>query len=287
VANVQDIRRRIRSVKNTQQITKAMKMVAAAKLRRAQENMEGARPYAGRLDEFLGALLSRPEASEHPLSTPREVKAVELVVITSDKGLCGGFNSNMLRESVGLINRLRDEGKTVRLTLIGRKAWDFFRRRPYEVRVKHQEMFQALKYQDAFPVADELIALFADGGADEVLMIGNYFKSIMAPLVRTTRLLPVSHEIDEEPAAASYDPLFEPGEEKILAQLIPRVVRVLIAQALFESYASEQASRMTAMDTATTNAGEMIDKLTLTMNTVRQAAITSELIEIVSGADAL
>ncbi len=283
--NVQDIRRRIRSVKNTQQITKAMKMVAAAKLRRATENMEGARPYAGRLDQFLGALLSRPEVSQHPLTTPREVKTVEVVIVTSDKGLCGGFNSTMLREAVAKINRLIDEGKEVRLTLIGRKGWDFFRRRPYDVRVKHIEMFQALKYQDAFPVADELIALFEEGGADEVIMIGNFFKSIMAPLVKITRLLPVTADV-EEPAEA-YDPIFEPGEEKIIAQLVPRVVRVLIAQALFESFASEQASRMTAMDTATINAGEMIDQLTLTMNTVRQAAITSELIEIVSGAEAL
>jgi F-type H+-transporting ATPase subunit gamma len=287
VPNVQDIRRRIRSVKNTQQITKAMKMVAAAKLRRAQENMEGARPYAGRLDQFLGALLSRPEVSEHPLTTSREVKTVEVVIVTSDKGLCGGFNSTMLREAVARINRLKEEGKEVRLTLIGRKGWDYFRRRPYDVRVKHIEMFQALKYQDAFPVADELITLFEEGGADEVIMIGNFFKSIMAPLVKTTRLLPVAAGMDQEPAEASYDPLFEPGEDKIIAQLVPRVVRVLIAQALFESFASEQASRMTAMDTATINAGEMIDQLTLTMNTVRQAAITSELIEIVSGAEAL
>jgi len=285
VANVQDIRRRIRSVKNTQQITRAMKMVAAAKLRRAQENMMGARPYAGHLDQFLGALLSRPEVSEHPLTLSREVQKVEVVIVTSDKGLCGGFNSTMLREAVAMIDRLKDEGQEVRLTLIGRKGWDYFRRRPYDVRVKHIEMFSALSYQDAFPVADELITLFQDGGADQVIMIGNYFKSIMAPLVKTTRLLPVSADV-EEPAEA-YDPIFEPGEDKIIAQLVPRVVRVLIAQALFESYASEQASRMTAMDTATTNAGEMIDQLTLTMNTVRQAAITSELIEIVSGAEAL
>ena len=284
--NVQDIRRRIRSVKNTQQITKAMKMVAAAKLRRAQENMEGTRPYAGRLDQFLCALLSRPEVSEHPLTTAREVKTVEVVVVTSDKGLCGGFNSTMLREAVARIDRMKDEGKEVRLTLIGKKGWDYFRRRPYDVREKHVEMFQALKYQDAFPVADELITLFQEGGADEIIMIGNFFKSIMAPLVKSTRLLPVAADI-EEPAEGSYDPIFEPGEDKIIAQLVPRVVRVLIAQALFESYAAEQASRMTAMDTATINAGEMIDQLTLKMNTVRQAAITSELIEIVSGADAL
>jgi len=287
VPNVQDIRRRIRSVKNTQQITKAMKMVAAAKLRRAQENMEGARPYAGRLDQFLGALLSRPEVSEHPLTTSREVKTVEVVIVTSDKGLCGGFNSTMLRAAVAMIDRLKEEGKEVRLTLIGRKGWDYFRRRPYEVRLKYIEMFQALSYQDAFPVADELITLFQEGGADEVIMIGNFFKSIMAPLVRKTQLLPVAADMNEEPGEASYDPLFEPGEDKIVAQLVPRVVRVLIAQALFESFASEQASRMTAMETATTNAGEMIDQLTLTMNTVRQAAITRELIEIVSGAEAL
>jgi len=287
VPNVQDIRRRIRSVKNTQQITKAMKMVAAAKLRRAQENMEGARPYAGRLDQFLGALLSRPEVSEHTLTTARDVQTVEVVIVTSDKGLCGGFNSTMLREAVAMIDRLKDEGKTVRLTLIGRKGWDYFRRRDYDVRVKHIEMFQALKYQDAFPVADELIQLFEEGGADEVIMIGNFFKSIMAPLVRKTKLLPVAPAIEEVADEAAYDPLFEPGEDKIIAQLVPRVVRVLIAQALFESFASEQASRMTAMDTATTNAGEMIDQLTLTMNTVRQAAITRELIEIVSGAEAL
>jgi len=286
VANVQDIRRRIRSVKNTQQITRAMKMVAASKLRRAQANMMGARPYAGRMDEFLGALLSRPEVAEHPLTSGREVKKLEVVVVSSDKGLCGGFNSNMLRETVAFIQKQQEEGKDVQLTLIGRKSWDFFRRRPFTVRIKYLEMFQALSYQDAFPVADELITLFEEGGADEVIMIGNFFKSIMAPLVRTTRLLPVTPGAAKEPAE-SYDPLFEPGEDKIVAQLIPRVVRVLIAQALFESLAAEQASRMTAMETATTNAGEMIDQLTLTMNTVRQAAITRELIEIVSGAEAL
>ncbi|MCP5109397.1 MAG: ATP synthase F1 subunit gamma, partial [bacterium] len=212
--NVQDIRRRIRSVKNTQQITKAMKMVAAAKLRRAQENMEGARPYAGRLDQFLGALLSRPEVSEHPLTTTREGNKVEVVIVTSDKGLCGGFNSTMLREAVAMIGRLKDEGKEVQLTLIGRKGWDFFRRRPYDVRAKHVEMFQALSYQDAFPVADELIALFEEGGADQVIMIGNFFKSIMAPLVKTTRLLPLAADMGEEPDDGSYDPLFEPGEDK-------------------------------------------------------------------------
>jgi len=286
VANVQDIRRRIRSVKNTQQITKAMKMVSAAKLRRAQENMMGTRPYSERLGEFLGALLARPEVAEHPLAVEREVKKLELVVVTSDKGLCGGFNTNVLREATVIIEKNLEEGRQVQLTLIGRKAWDYFKRRPHTVRAKHIELFRTLNYEDAYPIADELAQLFEEGGADQVVMVGNNFKSLIAPLIRTIRLLPVE-PAETRDESKIYDPLFAPGEEKILHAVIPRMVRVLIARALLESLAAEHASRMTAMDAATNNAGEMIDKLTLTMNTVRQASITKELLEIVSGADAL
>jgi F-type H+-transporting ATPase subunit gamma len=286
VPNVQDIRRRIRSVRSTQQITKAMKMVAAAKLRRAQDRVFGARPYSDRLRDFLGSVLARPEASSHPLAEERPVRRLELVVVSADRGLAGGFNANVMREASILAGQARAAGQEVRLTLVGRKAWDFFKRRDLPVRQKHTDLFRALGYADAYPIADDLIRLFLEEEADRVVLVGNTFKSILSQIVRVTQLLPLTPGAPPEGGEA-YDPLFAPGEEEILRQLVPRVVRVIIARALLESLAAEHAARMTAMDGATKNAEEMIHQLTLTMNRVRQASITRELIEIVSGAQAL
>ena len=276
-----DIRRRIRSVKNTQQITKAMKMVSAAKLRRAQDAMFAARPYARKMMEVLSSMAARAEETAHPLLEQREGERILLVLVTADKGLCGGFNANIIRTAVRFLEDKRPDA--VELELLGRKGRDYFRRRQYRVRSEQIGLFQALRFDAAQTIARDLIKAFVDREVDQIYLIYNEFKSVIQQKITVERLLPIPRPAvsAQEPA---FDYIYEPGPEKIFAQLLPKHVEVQVWRALLESAAAEHGARMAAMDAASRNAGEMIDRLTLYMNKVRQAAITKEIIEVVSGA---
>jgi F-type H+-transporting ATPase subunit gamma len=278
-----DIRRRIRSVKSTQQITKAMKMVSAAKLRRAQEAMFAARPYARKMMEVLNELAARAPAHAHPLLEERGDARILLVVVTSDKGLCGGFNANLIRAATRFIEEHRVHDLT--LDLVGRKGRDYFRRRALKVRAEHVGVFQALKFTTAQTIAREATEAFTAGKVDRVYLLYNEFKSVIAQKITVEQLLPVprAHIDPKEPPL---DYLYEPGPEGIFASILPRHVETQVWRALLESAAAEHGARMTAMDAASKNAGDMIQSLTLYMNKVRQAAITKEIIEVVSGAGA-
>jgi F-type H+-transporting ATPase subunit gamma len=284
-----DLRRRIRAVKNTQQITKAMKMVAASKLRRAQERIVNARPYAQQMQRVLGSVASRVDPSIHPLLTVREPRAdaVRLVnVVTGDKGLCGSFNTNVIKAAALDVAASRERAV---LGLIGRKGRDFFSRRGFEVLFEQIGIFQRLQFASARAIAQASIDAFTAGRVDRVTLIYNEFKSVISQRVVVEQLLPIARgEIDEAIAADSHiDYLYEPAAEEIFSQLLPRYVEVQVYRALLESNAAFFAAQMTAMDTATKNSAEMIANLTLYMNKVRQAAITREIIEVVSGAEAL
>jgi F-type H+-transporting ATPase subunit gamma len=279
-----DIRRRIRSVKNTQQITKAMKMVAAAKLRRAQERMFAARPYAGGLRQVLASVATRVDISAHPLLQRREPERnVVVVVVTADRGLCGAFNANVIRAAQNFIRENAFEG--VELLTIGRKASDFFRRRTIPIR-RNVFVAQALSLEVAREIADSLIKDFIDEKIDGVYVVYNEFKSLIAQHVRADRLLPIAREFEADPNRPAIDYLYEPGPEQILSDLLPKHIEFQLYRVLLESAAAEQGARMTAMEAATKNASDMINYLTLTYNRIRQAAITKEIIEIVSGASA-
>ena len=277
-----DIRRRIRSVKNTQQITKAMKMVSAAKLRRAQDAMFAARPYARKMMEVLSGVAARAEAAAHPLLEQRVGDRILLVVVTADKGLCGGFNANIIRTAVRFLEDKRPDA--VELELLGRKGRDFFRRRQYRVRSEQIGLFQALRYDVAQSIARDLIKAFVDREVDQVYL----------HLQRVQERHPAEDRRGAAPAHRARAGLAQgarrsstcssPAPEKIFAELLPKHVEVQVWRALLESAAAEHGARMAAMDAATRNAGDMIDRLTLYMNKVRQAAITKEIIEVVSGA---
>ena len=278
-----DIRRRIRSVKSTQQITKAMKMVSAAKLRRAQEAMFAARPYARKMLEVLNSVAARANPELHPLLEQRGHERVLLVVVTADKGLCGAFNANIIRTAARFVADRHERG--IELSLVGRKGRDAFRRRGLKVRSERVGVFQALRYATARELARELTSAFASGEVDEVYLAYNEFKSVIQQRIVVDRLLPIErHVLRPELPRSGY--LYEPGPAAIFDSLLPRHVEVQVWRALLESQAAEHGARMTSMDAATNNASEMIDRLTLYMNKVRQAAITKEIIEVVSGAGA-
>jgi F-type H+-transporting ATPase subunit gamma len=296
-----DIRRRIRAVKSTQQITKAMKMVAASKLRRAQERTQQARPFATQMLRVLNSLASRVDPSSHPLlderAIPRSGGRVLLFVITADRGLCGSFNTNVIKGSSQFITE--NPGRDVALGLIGRRGRDYFAKRNFEVRYEQVNLFATVKYDDAKTIAKAGMDAFLAGEVDSVYLIYNEFKSVMVQRVVVERLLPIPRlEIQAptsaeatagrpEGTAAATEYLYEPSAPVLLTQLIPTHVEVQIFRALLESNAAFYAAQMTAMDAATRNSGDMIESLTLYMNKVRQAAITREIIEVVSGAQAL
>jgi len=286
MANTIDIRRRIRSVKNTQQITKAMKMVAAAKLRRAQDRMFAARPYAAALREVLSSVATRvgeEEMAAHPLLKAQEEHNVLLLIVTADKGLCGAFNSNIIRAAM---NAMREHHwDSVQLLPIGRKALDYFRRRPIPIRSEATQVYQALTLGTAREIARELIEDFVEDKIDAVYAVYNEFKSIIAQNVRVERLLPIERDW-EVAKTTTVDYLYEPNPQQILTDLLPKHIEFQLYRILLESAAAEQGARMTAMEAATKNASEMIDYLTLTYNRISQASITKEIIEIVSGAAA-
>jgi F-type H+-transporting ATPase subunit gamma len=294
-----DLRRRIRAVKNTQQITKAMKMVAASKLRRAQERIMNARPYAVQMQRVLGSVAARVDPSIHPLLTARETRPDSrtlLIVVTADKGLCGSFNTNVIKAGAHYV---ADSAQPCTLGLVGRKGRDYFGRRGFDVMFEQVGIFQKLKYDDARAIAQTAMDAFLGGQVDRVMLVYNEFRSVMTQRVVVDQLLPIARaEVaatgpDFAPVVAGSDPraqidyLYEPAPQEIFNQLLPRYVEVQVYRALLESNAAFFAAQMTAMDTATKNSAEMIGNLTLYMNKVRQAAITREIIEVVSGAEAL
>lgn len=280
-----DIRRRVRSVRNTQQITKAMKMVSAAKLRRAQDRALAARPYAAALRQVLAnvaaAAAADPDAGSHPLLAVRPEQRILIVVVTADSGLAGGFNSNLIR----MAHRFAEDHKDRQLSfeLIGKKGVNYFRKRYTAITGTHIDLFRKVKYEDAERIAQGIIERFERAEVDAVYLFNNDFKNVMAPALTQTRILPI--EVPE--AAAPVDYIYEQAPAELLGSLLPRYVKLLLYRAFLESVAAEHAARMTAMDAATNNATEVIEKLTLEMNRVRQATITREIIEIVSGAAAL
>jgi F-type H+-transporting ATPase subunit gamma len=284
-----DFRRRIRAVKSTQQITKAMKMIAASRLRKAQDRILNARPFARQMVRVLNSLAVRVDSSKHPLLAERDERRpgsrTLLVVITSDKGLCGSFNTNIIKEAGRYV--AETPGREIALGLIGRKGRDFFRRRGFDVRYEAVNIFSHVSYEDAQELAQAVIRQFVDGEADSVYLLYNEFKSVLQQRVVIERLLPIARLEDAETAMAHVDYLYEPDAGVIYDQLLPRHVEVQVFRALIESAAAEHAARMTAMDSASKNAADVIESLTLHMNKVRQASITREIIEVVSGAQAL
>ncbi|HEV2176466.1 MAG TPA: ATP synthase F1 subunit gamma [Terriglobia bacterium] len=288
MANILDLRRRIRSVRNTQQITRAMKMVAAARLRRAQERVLNSRPYAQQIFDMLQRVAARVEERKHPLLAERPVERILLVLVTADRGLCGAFNSNLIRAAQGYLNEHGFEH--VSLLTVGRKGRDYFRKRPAVTIVGERvQLFGHLEYGQAREIAREIAALYTSESVDAVDFIYNEFKSIMTQRLVVERYLPIK---PPGPATAApegetlIDYIYEQPPEEIFAALLPRYLESQVYRALVESEAAELAAKMTAMDTATNNAADMIDSLTLYMNRVRQAAITKEIIEIVGGAAA-
>jgi F-type H+-transporting ATPase subunit gamma len=284
-----DLRRRIRAVKSTQQITKAMKMIAASRLKRAQERIVAARPFAQRMLKVLNGLVSRVDQDAHPLlQMPDQTKGRPLlIVISGDRGLSGSFNSNVIKAAGEFIGR-EGRGREVALGLVGRKGRDFFRRRGFDVRYEVTGIFQKLTFGDAMKIANVAIEEFTSGSASSVYLVYNEFKSVMTQRIVVERLLPIPRLEFEagQSAAPEVDYLYEPAPEQIFKDLLPRHVQVQVYRALLESNAAFYAAQMTAMDAATRNSSDMIDSLTLYMNKVRQAAITREIIEVVSGASA-
>jgi F-type H+-transporting ATPase subunit gamma len=288
VPSLRDIRNRIGSVKSTRQITKAMKMVSAAKLRRAQDAILKTRPYAQLLEQTLCRVAARAAAEEkpsHPLLVPREQKVAEVVVITSDRGLAGGFNSNIARRVQRFLTENGDVLEKIHLATIGRKGRDFFRARKIEMRKDFTAVHSDLRYEKAEAIAAEYTARFLSGDCDAVFLAYNEFKSAISQKPVVVQLLPI--ETTSAPQASGVDFKYEPSRETLLEKLVPRHVAMQVWRALLESAASEHGARMSAMESATKNAEEMIGALTLQYNRARQAAVTKELMEIVSGAEAL
>lgn len=293
--NLLDIRRRIKSVKNTQQITKAMKMVSAAKLRRAQERVVTARPFANKMAEVLGELAQRTDEDfHHPLLDYRGDQRYLLVLITADKGLCGAFNTNLTKAAQAFMRENAD--KQIEIMAIGRKGRDFFRNRRATISSEYIGLTGKgrVEFSEALEVARALIKQYTeDTGIDKVYIIYNEFKSVLSQRVVLEQLLPVARAKPDEPEAKSQQPvtlidyIYEQPPAEMFGELLPRLIETQIFRALLESIASEQGARMTAMDSASKNASELIESLTLNMNRIRQAAITNEIIEVVSGAAAL
>ncbi len=280
-----DLRRRIRAVKSTQQITKAMKMIAASRLKRAQDRVVAARPYAQRMQQVLNSLAARVDPESHPLlRSGGEAGRPLLIVITADRGLCGSFNANVIK-AAGQFIAEDNRRETIELGLIGRKGRDIFRRRGFEARFEQVGIFQRLTYAHAAEIASAAIDAFASGRASSVHIVYNEFKSVMTQRIVLERLLPIPR-LETAAAGPATDYLYEPAADQIFAHLLPRHVQAQVYRALLESNAAFFAAQMTAMDAATRNSSDMIDSLTLYMNKVRQAAITREIIEVVSGAAA-
>jgi F-type H+-transporting ATPase subunit gamma len=286
MATLKVIRKRISSVKNTQQITKAMKMVSAAKLRRAQEAAVRARPYAEKMTELLKNVSARVGSGAHPLLTSRDEKKIHLVLFTSDRGLCGGYNANLVRMAETFIRQ--HSGQEIELTLVGRKGADYFRRRAAKVADRYGDIIYRPADELAAEIAQKLIGRFVNAETDAVYIVYSRFRSALSQVPTLEKLLPVAlTQSSDAEADQQTEYLYEPGVEQLLASLLPRVTGVAVQRALLEATASEHGARMTAMESASGNAAKMIGALTLQMNRARQASITRELLEIVGTAEAL
>ncbi len=286
--SLRDLKCRTRSVKNTQQITKAMKMVSAAKLRRAQDAILSARPFAKKMLEVLNSLATRADADAHPLLSEREPANIDVVVISADKGLCGSFNANIMKRAEDFLSSVQSE--TLDVQVVGKKTRDYFKRRKYNIRHQFVDIFRDLTYDTAGSIARPLIERYSDSGSEErvdaVYLIYNEFKNVMQQDVVVERLLPIE-KLEFEKPEEELDYIYEPTAAEIYDAVIPRHVEYQVWHALLESAAAEHAARMTAMENASKNASELIEQLTLTMNKVRQTTITREILEIVSGAEAI
>jgi len=282
---LRDIQRRIRSVQSTQKITRAMKLVAAAKLRRAQDRILAARPYAGKMKELLGNLVAGADGAIHPLLEQREGPRRQVVIVTADKGLAGAFNSNVLRRSLEFIRSSNTQEVT--LVVVGRKARDFYRRRQWSIKRDMLGFWDRLAYGHAQELADYFMQQYLAGEVDEVHLIYNEFRSVAVQRPVREQLLPIPRAEDGAGTGADVDYIYEPNPETILGDLLPRHVRMQVYRALMESLAGEYGARMSAMEAATKNAKEMIDVLTIQYNKARQEKITKELLDIVGGAEAL
>jgi F-type H+-transporting ATPase subunit gamma len=281
MANIRDIRRRIRSAKNIQQITRAMKFVSAARLRKAQDRVVSARPYARQMLAVLNSLATRVPEQAHPLLAVRGDDKIELVVLSADRGLCGAYNTNIIRQALEFLNAHSD--RDVALNILGKRARDFFRRRSYNVRHEAIGVLQKPSFGDAAAIARDLIDEFVKGEMDQVWLVYNEFKSVVQQRVVLEPLLPIKR-LEHPDDISRLDYLYDEPPATIFANLLPRHVEAQIFRALLEASAAEHGARMAAMEAATNNAAEMIEGLTLYANKVRQAGITKELIEVVSGA---
>jgi F-type H+-transporting ATPase subunit gamma len=289
MATLRDIKNRIVGVKSTQKITKAMKMIATAKLRGAQQRIVNARPYANKISEMLTHLATEDTLQTNPFFTPRDNKKVCVIVVTADRGLCGAFNTNIIREAVSYINEeLKTENASVTVYTLGKKSTEYFRKRNYNSEGKIVGLFSTLEYQSTLQIYNELVPKYLNGEIDKIVIVYNEFVSLIQQRITKVQLLPIpllkSNE-EEQLQQANY--IFEPDQLSIFEHLIPKHLKVQLWRALLESNAAELSARMTAMDNATTNAQELIRSLNLTYNKERQAAITKEILEIVSGANAL
>ena len=284
MAKTRDIKRRIRSIRSTMQVTRAMKMVSAAKLRRAQERIVQARPYARRMLAVLRSLASRANPDAHPLLAVRPQERIDVLVITGDRGLCGSFNTNVYKKAAAFLEE--QSGSRASLYFVGRKGRDHFRRDRRPRKGEWTDVYRTLGFTTAAEIAGDLMAEYAAERTDAVYVVYNEFKSVIQQRPVVERLLPIER-LDLAPGEVAEDYIYEPNPAALFDQLLPRHVEVQVYRSLLESVAAENAARMTAMDSATNNAAELIDSLTLYMNRVRQASITTEIIEVVSGAEAL
>lgn len=287
MATLREIKQRIKGIKSTQQITKAMKMVAAAKMRRAQENMYSARPYATKIQELIQNLVSAIDESGSPFLQDRPVKHITLIVVTGDRGLCGSFNGNAIKKALQEFDEYK--GKEVSLICVGKKGYEFFRKRDYKISANYVGVFNVLDFSYADQISNFLIEEFLAERTDAVKIVFNEFKSAAQQNLVSQSILPFSglEAVDGEEAAKQIDYLYEPSQEALLDALLPRFIKTQVWRGLLESYAAEQAARMMAMENATENAKELIRDLTLQYNKARQASITKEILEIVGGAEAL
>lgn len=283
MATLKEIRQRISSIKSTQQITKAMKMVAAAKLRRAQQRISAARPYAQKIDQLIGDLLPNADNFQNPLMQRREIKKISIVVVSADRGLCGSFNSNIIKRTLREIDAI--ENAEFEIIPVGKKGYDFFKKRGYELGKNFINFFNELEFVHAKEIVRHLTREFLNGNTDRVVLIYNEFKSVVKQNLIVEDFLPIPVKDDEQEGLQDY--IYEPSQLGILNHLLPRHLDMQMWRVLLESFTAEQGARMTAMENATDNASELIHDLTLQYNKARQASITTEIIEIVSGAEAL
>ena len=285
MANLKDIRDRIKSVKSIQQVTGAMKMVAAAKMRRAQENMEKARPYSIRMAELLNTLIPEIDRTLMPELNVREVKKTLFVVVTADRGMAGAFNTNVLREAHKAIDLVGMENSDI--ICIGKKSFGYFKNRNYPIAKDYIDFWNDLNYSHAMKFGEEIISRYINGDVDQVQVIYNRFVNVARQEIKNETYLPMSYDPEIKESEYKTERLFEPSKEEVVKTIIPRFLNTQMWQILLESNASEQAARMLAMENATSNAQDMIKDLTLQFNKARQTAITTEMLEIVSGAEAL